>query len=190
MANNRSTSDRSRQSEIFARLFTDSRDALRRYIHRLVRSEETAEDIVQEAFLRTYEQGSAVRTPRAFLFATARNLATDYHRHDRKAATDLVGDLDDLRVVGTGGPVEDVLIADEASRILKQAIDRLTPQCNAALTLKLFHGYSYKEIGATLGLSAKTVEKHIARGLERTHEYLLARYSNYRPERDKSRPAQ
>lgn len=164
-------------NELFTRLFTESRVALRRYIRRLVRSEATADEIVQEAFLRTYERGSAVEIPRAFLFSTARNLATDRRRHERIAATDSLGDFDDSRVVGTGGPLEDVLIADEASRILKQAIDRLSPQSHAALTLKLFHGYSYKEIAATLGLSEKTVEKHIARGLERTHEYLRARYS-------------
>lgn len=171
-------------NELFTRLFAESRDALRRYIRRLVRSEETAEEIVQEAFLRTYEQGDAVQIPRAFLFSTARNLATDRRRRDRTAATDSVGDFDDSKVVAAGGPLEEVIIADEASRILKQAIDRLPPQCQAALTLKVFRGYSYKEIGATLGLSEKTVEKHIARGLERTHEYLRARYSERRGDKD------
>lgn len=166
--------------ELITRLFTESRDALRRYIRRLVRSEETADEIVQEAFLRTYEQGKAVRTPRAFLFSIARNLAADRRRHERVVATDSVGDFDDVGVVEAGGTPEDVLIADEASRLLKRAIDRLPPQCHAALTLKVFHGYSYKEIGETLGLSEKTIEKHIARGLDRTHEYLRARYSEKR----------
>ncbi len=171
-----------RPNDIFVRLFAESRDALRRYVRRLVRSRETADEIVQEAYLRTYEHGD-VQTPRAFLFSTARNLAADSRRHERAAATDLVEDIDDSRVVEEGGPLENVLIADEASRILKQAIDRLPPQCHAALTLKVFHGCSYKDIGATLGLSEKTVEKHIARGLDRVQTYLRARYSDYRHER-------
>ena len=162
--------------DLLARLFVESRDALRRYVRRLVPSKETSEEIVQEAYLRTFEQAGALKTPRAFLFSTARNLAADRRRHERVAATDTVGDFDDSGVVGDG-PLENLLIADEASRILKQAIDRLPPQCHAALTLKVFHGYSYKEIGATLGLSEKTVEKHIGRGLDRVQTYLRMRYS-------------
>lgn len=154
----------------------ESRIALRNYIRRLVRSEDAVEEIVQEAFLRTYEQADAVKTPRAFLFSTARNLAADRRRHERIAATDPVGDFDDSAVVARDKAPEDVLIADEASRLLKHAIDRLPPQCHAALTLKVFHGYSYKEIAATLGLSEKTVEKHIGTGLDRVHTYLRARY--------------
>lgn len=163
----------------FARFFAESRDGLRRYIRRFVRSSETAEEIVQEAFLRTYEQGGEAHTPRAFLFSTARNLATDRRRHERAASTDSVPDFDDPRVLGSGGPLEDALIADEASRHLKHAIDRLPPQSQAALTLKVFHGYSYKEIAATLGLSERTVEKHIGRGLDRVHTYLVAKYSQH-----------
>lgn len=163
----------------FARFFAESRDALRRYIQRLVRSSETAEEIVQEAFLRTYEQGGGAHTPRAFLFSTARNLATDRRRHERAVSAHSVLDLDDHRMPGTGGPLEDALIADEASRHLKHAIDRLPPRSQAALTLKVFHGYSYREIAATLGLTEKTVEKHIGRGLDRVHTYLAAKYSQY-----------
>lgn len=165
-----------RAHERFTRLFTGSRDALRRYIRRLVHSGETADEIVQEAFLRTYERGSAVEVPRAFLFSTARNLAADRRRHERVAATEPLADFEDTRIGSVGGPLEDALIAGEASRLLKRAIDRLPPQCHAALTLKVFHGCSYKEIAAILGLSVKTVEKHIAVGLARTHEYMRARY--------------
>lgn len=162
--------------DIFTRLFTETRNALRRYVRRRTGSRETAEEIVQEAFLRTYERADIVQTPRAFLFSTARNLAADVRRHHRATATDLAGDLADHEDATSCGPLEDLLIADEASQILKEAVDRLPPQCQAVFTLKVFHGCSYKEIAEKLGLSQKTVEKHIAVGLRRTHEYLHARY--------------
>ena len=38
--------------DVFSRLFAESRPALKRYVRRLVWSRETAEEIVQEAFLR------------------------------------------------------------------------------------------------------------------------------------------
>jgi DNA-directed RNA polymerase specialized sigma24 family protein len=43
--------------------------------------------------------------------------------------------------------------------------------------LKMFHGYSYREISETLQISVKTVENHIARALQDTHEYLRQRYA-------------
>ncbi len=166
-----------RHHDVFTCLFAESREALRRYVRRLVSSRETAEEIVQQAFLRTYQQRESVQTPRAFLFSTARNLAANSRRHDRMAATDSVGDFDDLRVVNTCGPLEDLLIADEASQLLKEAVEHLPPQCRAAFTLRMFHACSYKEIGDRLGLSEKTVEKHISQGLRRAHAYMRLRYT-------------
>ena len=157
---------------LFSQLFTGSREALSRYVRRFVRSREAAEEIVQEAFLRTYEHAATVKTPRAFLFSTARNLALDLRRHERVARTDTVGDLEPLCVVCEYETPESTVLADERSRLLRDAIARLPPQCRTAFGLKVFHAYSYKEIAAKLGISTKTVEHHIARGLRETHQHL------------------
>jgi RNA polymerase sigma factor (sigma-70 family) len=160
----------------FVRLFTDSQDALRKYVRRLVGSNEAAEDIVQESYMRTYEQGERVETPRAFLFSTARNLAADSRRHNRLSRTDLLGDFDELNVVSKGASPESGALADERSRLLKAAIARLAPQCRAVFTLRVFHGCSYKEIAERLGLSTRTVENHLARGVRETHDFMRRRY--------------
>ena len=159
------------------RLFFESRAALARYVRRLVHSRDTADEIVQEAFLRTYQHADKLDIPRAFLFSTARNLASSVRRREKVAMTDTVGDLDDLGVVAGNGAVEELLISDEAGRLLREAVDRLPPQCRAAFALKVFHACSYKEIAERLGVTEKTVEKHVARGLQRTHEWLRRRYA-------------
>ena len=164
------------RAALFSRLFSESHRALRQYVRRLVSSRETAEDIVQEAFLRTYEYAERAETPRAFLFSTARHLAADFHRHNRVAQTDYLGDLDVSNVVSPGESLEGEALANERSRLLKEAVERLTPQCRAAFTLKVFHACSYKDIAHRLGLSPKTVENHIARALRETHEHLRRRY--------------
>lgn len=160
----------------FARLFAETRHVLQRYVRKLVRSRDTADEIVQEAFARTYEQGAGVRAPKAFLFTTARNLASNMHRHERVAATDLVDSFDDARIIGHAKPIDEGLIAAEAANLLKEAVANLPPQCRAAFTLKVFHACSYKEIAERMGITPKTVEKHIARGLRDTHRYMRERY--------------
>ncbi len=164
------------RDDFFARLFSESREALHRYVQRLVGSAATAEEIVQESFLRTYRQSRSVETPRAFLFSVARNLASKQRRHERTAKTDSVADFETLRIVGQHAPLDEGLLADEQTRILQEAVGRLPPQCRAAFTLKVFYACSYQEIADRLGISPKTVEKHIARGSRETHAYLRRRY--------------
>jgi len=163
-------------TEIFTQLFAESRQALHRYIRRFVGSSETAKEIVQEAFLRTYRQRESVTTLRAFLFSTARNLAANEYRHRRTVERGPVGDLSDSRVKLECESLETGLLRDERNRLIQEAIDRLPPQCRAAFTLRVFHECSYKEVADRLGISAKTVEKHIARGLRETHVFLQRRY--------------
>src|SRR6201993_4864284 len=86
------------RTENFVKLFAESRQALHRYIRRFVRSSETAKEIVQEAFLRTYRERQSVTTLRAFLFSTARNLAANEFRHRRIAERGTVADFGDSRV--------------------------------------------------------------------------------------------
>jgi RNA polymerase sigma-70 factor, ECF subfamily len=164
-------------TEIFTKLFTESRQALQRYIQRFVGSGETAKEIVQEAFLRTYRQRESVTTLRAFLFSTARNLAANEYRHRRTMERGALGDFADSRVKTEHESPETELLRDERNRLIQEAIDRLPPQCRAAFTLRVFHECSYKEVADRLGISAKTVEKHIARGLHETHSYLKRRYN-------------
>jgi len=165
------------RTEIFTKLFAESRQALHRYIRRFVGSSETAKEIVQEAFLRTYRQRESVTTLRAFLFSTARNLAANEYRHRRMMERGALRDFGDSWVKTERESLETELLRDERNRLIQEAIDRLPPQCRAAFTLRVFHECSYKEVADRLSISAKTVEKHIARGLRETHAYLNGRYT-------------
>ena len=168
------------RTEIFTKLFAESRQTLHRYIRRFVGSSETAQEIVQEAFLRTYRQSETVTTLRAFLFTTARNLAANEYRHRRIMERGTLGDFGDSWVKTERESLEAELLRDERNQLIQEAIDRLPPQCRAAFALRVFHECSYKEVADRLGISAKTVEKHIARGLHETHRYVNGRYSDTR----------
>src|SRR5260370_20168180 len=165
------------RTEIFTKLFAESRQALHRYIQRFVGSSETAKEIVQEAFLRTYRQRDSVTTLRAFLFSTAHNLAANEYRHRRIMERGALGHFGDSRVKTEHESLETEVLRDERNRLIQEAIDHLPRQCRAAFTLRVFHECSYKEVADRLGISAKTVEKHIARGLRDTNSYIKRRYS-------------
>ena len=165
------------RTESFIELFAESRLALHRYIRRFVRSGETAKEIAQEAFLRTYRERESVTTLRAFLFSTARNLAANEIRHRRTVERDTLASADELRVAVEHESPESGFLRDERNRLVQQAVDRLPPQCRAAFTLRVFHECSYREVADHLGISVKTVEKHISRGLRETNRYLKIQYS-------------
>jgi RNA polymerase sigma-70 factor, ECF subfamily len=165
------------RSEIFTKLFAETRDALHRYIRRFVGSSETAKEIVQEAFLRTYRERASVTTLRAFLFSTARNLAANDYRHRRTVERSAAGNQGDSRMSPESESLESELLRDERNRLIQEAIDRLPRQTRAAFTLRVFHECSYQEVAKRLGISPKTVEKHIARGLRDTHSYIKRRYA-------------
>jgi RNA polymerase sigma-70 factor, ECF subfamily len=162
--------------EGFAKLFSESRAALRRYVLRLVRSREATEEIVQEAFLRTYEQRADVQTPRALLFSIARNLASNARRHERVTQMLPLEDPEATQTYSDQQSPEQTALSDERIRLLKEAIERLPPQCRSAFALKVLYDCSYQEIAERLRLSKKTVEKHISLGLRATNADLKRHY--------------
>ena len=123
------------RTETFTKLFAESRQALHRYIRRFVHSSETAKEIVQEAFLRTYRERESVTTLRAFLFSTARNLAANEFRHQRTVERGTLASLDESRDDAESESPESGVLRDERNRLVQEAINRLPPQCRAAFEL-------------------------------------------------------
>lgn len=170
----------SSDSNGFSKLFSGSRAALRRYVRRLVNSREATDEIVQEAFLRTYEHSEDVRTPRAFLFSIARNLAFKTKRHDEVVRANPFDAMGALQAEGAHQSPEDALLSDERIRLLREAVERLPAQCRAAFVLKVFYDHSYEEIADKLGIKKKTVENHISAALRSTSGYLKRRFEDAR----------
>src|SRR5205814_2980924 len=65
-------------------LFAAHESALLAYAQSLVRQNEAAQDIVQEAFMRLHAEFDSVRQPQAWLYRTVHNLALNHVRAGRK----------------------------------------------------------------------------------------------------------
>lgn len=163
------------QREVFAELFAQSSAGLKRYIRRFVHSREVAEEIAQEAFLRTFKHARDDRPPQALLYSIARNLALDHYRHESASSRVRVVELP--RSNGAdGGSLETWMLTQERSALLREAVAQLPPQCRAAFALKMFRGLDYQEIARQLGISCKTVEGHVSRGIRATYGFMRKRY--------------
>lgn len=60
---------------------------------------------------------------------------------------------------------EEKLDAQLLEKRIELAIGRLSPQCREAFTLSRYEHLSYNDIAARMGISVKTVEKHIGKAI-------------------------
>jgi putative glutamine amidotransferase len=136
-------------------VFEEHSDRLTRRLERMVGSRETAEDLRQEAFLRTWRSVPRdLPTDRqaAWLHRTASNLAIDELRRRRLVEMAPLGERPD-----TGAPDTD---RDLAAR---EALGRLTAHERLVLLLRFEAGLTHAEIGALLDVSPEAARKRVVR---------------------------
>lgn len=132
------------------------------------------DDLVQETYtrlLRARERGE-VRTARALLFTTARNLAIDWARRHRIVAFEPITEAGAPPVYDEGRGVAESAAHRQELEILTHAIQSLPDRCRQVLTLRKIYGLPQKEIAAQLGISEHTVEVQVANGMRRCTEFL------------------
>jgi len=155
-------------------VFLTCRSTLARTVGRIVNRREV-DDILQEAFTRSYEAAgkATVRNARAFLVRTATNLALN--------PTSSTGSR-------LGIPIEDLPLQEfyqltaesQESRseanlrfvAYSRAVGALPEECRRALILKKVYGLSQRDIAERLGIQPVTVEQYIAQGLLMCRDYM------------------
>ena len=134
-----------------------------------------AADIAHDAFLRAYvaELGNRTELSGALLTVTARRLALNEIRNRTRRATDAVGDLHDLGVLSSDDPGSHYEDAE-----LRQAIDLavadMPPQCQRVFRMRKIDEMSHASIASELGISHKTVERHMTKAIKLLRERLAS----------------
>jgi RNA polymerase sigma-70 factor (ECF subfamily) len=148
---------------------------LRRYLIFLGLDEESAREIVQDAFLRLHEHllaGGDQTHLRGWLYRVAHNLARNAQAAHRAKKTDrledatLNGDPADAAI-----SAEDQLLGRERAVRLEAAMTQLSTAQRECLALRA-QGLKYREIAEALHLSVSTVGENVQRGLERLKDLL------------------
>jgi RNA polymerase sigma factor (sigma-70 family) len=137
----------------------------------------TVDDVVQEAFLRVLRARATgeLQSPKAFLFATARNLALDQMRRHHVSRTDSLVEADYSNVLDHGESIPDHVARNQERALLTEAIQSLPDRCRQVMTLRIVYGLSQRIIGEKLGISDRTVAAQLAIGTMKCTDYLLRR---------------
>ncbi len=142
-----------------------------RYCRINLRSDETAQDISQETFLKAWKalptfstgNGSSVQ---AFLFRIARNLIIDLSRKKKLLP------LDTALEVATDEDIEGDLEKSEDMELVRRALDKLDPEDRQIIVLRYFEELPTAEIAEVLGVNDGNLRVKLHRILKKLKEIL------------------
>lgn len=169
----------------------DELDAeLRRFIRRRVRDPETAEDLLQDVYLKIHSRIGDLRDEerlQAWVYRIARNAITDHYR-----ATKPTEELGEMPYI-PDDPA-DAEVAERLSGSIRRFLDALPPPYREALILTEDEGLTQAQLAQRLGISVPGAKSRVQRARGRLKSLLLAcchfeldragRVINYRPRAD------
>jgi RNA polymerase sigma-70 factor (ECF subfamily) len=156
--------------EQYAVLVRRYRDRYARYATRLLGSADAAEDAMQDALIRAFDQLAQCRDPENFagwFFLILRNRCFAQRRRDRR--------MEGMEMVSEPLAPEvsqSQLEQAEQSRALQRALLRLTPEQREVFVFKHVEELSYEEIAARVGTGVAALKMRMHRAYDRLRELL------------------
>jgi RNA polymerase sigma-70 factor (ECF subfamily) len=158
-------------------LFRSHYKGLCRFALGYVKQEETAREIVQDAFVSIWEKRDTIdpsKPVKSYLSTTVRNKCLNHLRDHKKFSTGLLT-LENLPEEA-GYEQADKLVEQEIMDKIANAIGELPEKCREIFKLNRYQNLKYKQIADQLGISVKTVETQMSKALQhmriRLAEYL------------------
>jgi len=143
----------------------------------LLRNEQDAQDVVQEAFLRAFKSFSGFHgsNGRAWLLTIVRN--TSYTLLKKNRVADLTTPFDEEIHASGHESVSPATILEhsEDAELMREAMNELPAEFREILTLRHQEGLSYKEIAEIAQIPPGTVMSRLARARAKLRECLAAR---------------
>ncbi len=164
--------------QAFEQLVLAYQDRLVGIFTHMIRSQEAAEDLAQEVFLRVYRSRERYQPTAKFstwLFHIANNLAKNARRslgrrkevsYEGKSTNESSGDFASHVADKSGLMPTRQLARRELQGIVQEALDTLSDRQRMAVLLHKFEGMSYADIGQTMEMSPAAVKSLLSRARE------------------------
>lgn len=138
-----------------------------------------AQDVTQAVFMLLIQKSPRIGSDAAlavwlhraarYASANARRVRARQCQRDRKAARPEFDPADTMRAT------DDTDEHAQLLPVLDEAIAQLGPRDRDGVILCFFQRHTYRQIGASMGISEEAARKRVARSIERLREYFLAR---------------
>lgn len=170
--------DRGRSWTAFENIFNKYQGPIYRMALKYMRSEQLAEEVVQEMFLNLWINRTKlghVEAFNAYLFASARNMMKGAVRkiltsRDRESEYAAVRETQD-------SSLDDSMHRDHCLTLITDAMKVLSPQQHEIFRLAKVQGLSLDDVAMEMNISKRTVKNHLTRAMKTLRERLQSAVS-------------
>lgn len=150
----------------FSSLYDKNVDGIYRFIYFKVSSEEIAQDLTSEAFLKSWEvfqrEAEKIENPRAFIYRVARNLVIDYYRKKDRTQT---LPIEELFLIDPKQKLEESVLIKSDFEQVKKALVNLNDNYQTVISLYYIEGMPTKEISKIMKKSEGAIRVLLHRAL-------------------------
>ncbi len=159
---------------VVTRAFLENTTFLHAFLRRFLRRQQDIEDVAQEAYLKAYsaECDKAIEHPKSYLFTIAKNIAINELSRKNNKIVDYIEECNTIPALESAATIESEIEAQQSLGIYCEAVAALPEKCRRVFLLRRVHGLKQQEIAGTLGVSLRTVEKHLNIGTLKCRAYI------------------
>jgi RNA polymerase sigma-70 factor (ECF subfamily) len=177
--------------EAFAHVVKEYQRPVYNLCYRMLGNPNDAEDAAQETFLRAYKSLSRYDRNRSFatwLMSIASHYCIDLLRKKRLTTVSLDDDNKSWFEPADPGPHPESVVSQwEKQEQVQELLEILSPKDRAAVVMRYWYDYSYKEIADMLSLTVSAVKSRLHRSRRELATHWQSRViSQYLPESKRS----
>ncbi|MDP4132338.1 MAG: RNA polymerase sigma-70 factor [Bacteroidota bacterium] len=149
-------------------------NSLHRFSYAFVKSNEAAEEIVSDVFVKLWQIRSRlmeIENLKEYLYIITKNFSLNYISKNYKHPVTTLDAIDLETVIQIRNPEEICISAEMVNRI-KQVIQTLSPRCRMIFQLVREEDLRYKEVASILNISVFTVRNQLAIAVRKIGEAL------------------
>jgi RNA polymerase sigma-19 factor, ECF subfamily len=151
----------------FESLFRSSYASLVRYAKTIIKDHDTAEEIVQDLFVRLWQDRQKLEIESSlngYLFRAVHNRCLHWLSHSRVVEKH-AREMADRETQSPVNPAE-IIQYNELQLRIAEILEKLPEKCGRIFCMNRFEGLKYTEIAEKLSVSVKTVEANMGRALK------------------------